>query len=456
MLTSHARSYRCYPLLECIHRALPALYLVWALPFLLTLAWLVPPWSHPDEPNHMLRIVELAHGELLGERLGPRDAGGLTDVGVADAAAPFASITFHAERKVTRPVLSASDRVPWRGSLSLLGFPNTAPYPPLFYLPAMAAVRIAQMVGLHVNRTLYLARAATALATVLVNAAALVFARRTRYALAGLAMLPMTCSLDASASQDALIIALSLLAVGWIDSLIERNQPASWTALAGLVLALVAIGMARPPYVVLAVLLLLVTPRLGWSTVAGACIVVAGVGAWSALAAATVLVARGDPSVQAELLLSHPLQSVTILLTTLHREGPGYAVQFIGQLGWLDTALPRWYIVLALAAIVSGFAAAIDGPSRRPWLPVLAAVGGSALIFGTQYLSWTQPGADAIEGVQGRYFIPLAAALALSVPGLPRFGPLIRPVALAGLGILGVTTPFVVVQALVVRYYLSG
>jgi uncharacterized membrane protein len=77
------------------------------------------------------------------------------------------------------------------------------------------------------------------------------------------------------------------------------------------------------------------------------------------------------------------------------------------------------------------------------------------LIFVIQYLSWTRPGAEIIDGVQGRYFIPLAAALALAVPGYRRLGPLIRPAALGGLAMFGVITPLVVVQALVVRYYMG-
>jgi hypothetical protein len=453
-------------LLERVYRALPVLYLVWALPLLLTICWLMPPWSNGDEPNHMLRTVELAHGELLGQRLGPHDAGGMADAGILDAAAPFEPLKFHPERKVTITMRSAGDQVRWRGSASLNSFGNTAPYPPFLYLPAVVAVRISQMLGIGVDRSLFLARAATALAAALVNAAALTLARRTRYAVAALAMLPMTCSLDASVGQDALIIALSLLAVGWIDRMIERGRPANRGELTGLALALMAVGMARPPYVTFALLPLLTASRLRWASAAAACAVVVAVGAWSALVAAVVLVSRADPCAQASLLLGDPLRFGAVLLNTLRSYIPGYTAQFVGELGWLDTALPPWYVALAFAALAAAFAAAVAGVARRPWLALLVAVGGALLIFVVQYLNWTQPGADLIDGVQGRYFIPLAATLVLAVPtfpplafprlAFPRLAPFVRAVAPAGICALGVTTPFVIVQALVVRYYIGN
>jgi hypothetical protein len=44
--------------------ALPALYIPWSLPFLLTLSLLTPPFQNPDEVNHYLRAVQIARGEL--------------------------------------------------------------------------------------------------------------------------------------------------------------------------------------------------------------------------------------------------------------------------------------------------------------------------------------------------------------------------------------------------------
>jgi uncharacterized membrane protein len=416
----------------------------------------MPPWANPDEPNHMLRIVELAHGELIGQRSSPKDAGGLIDEGVFDAATPFEPLKFHPDRKVTHSLLRQGDRVPWRDSLSFAGFANTAPYSPFLYLPAITAVQVGQMVGLRVDRTLYLARTAMALTAALATATALTLARRTRYVLATLAMLPMSCELYASASQDALIIGVLLLAVGWIDYIIDRGHPANWVELSGLALALAAVAMARPPYVPLASLLLLGGERWSWSTSMAACFVLIMVGIWSAFAAATVLVAHGEPPAQITIMLADPLWLGKVLVNTIEHQWRAYVVQFIGDLGWLDTPVPKWYVTFALAVLGAAFAAASNGLTRYPWLALAAVMVSALLIFTVQYVSWTQPGAAINDAISGRYLIPLAAALVLAVPGFPRVGRAAGTVALGGVVVLAIATPFVTIHALVVRYYLSG
>jgi hypothetical protein len=452
----HRRLSQHSPLQERINRILPALYLVWALPLQLTMAWLIPPWSNPDEPDHMLRIVELAYGELIGERFGPQDAGGLSNAAVRRAAAPLDPVKFHPERKVTLIMRSHTDQVPWDASSSVVAFAYTAPYPPVLYVPAVLTVRIGQMFGFHVNRTLLLARAATTLAAVVISTLALALARRSRYALAGMAILPMTCELNASVGQDALMIALTLLAVGWIDRIIEHGQPGRREELVGIALALAAVAMARPLYVTFALLPMLTTARLRWSNSAAACFVVIMVGIWSTLVATTVLIVHSDASVQAQSLFAHPLRFVMALTATLRLNIFDHARELVGQLGWLDTSVPLWYTWLALFVIAASFVAAADGTSRYPWLAGLAAIGGATLVFAIQYISWTRPDSAVIDGVQGRYFIPPMAVAVLAVGSFRRVGQLARPVALAGLGTLAITTPFVIVQALVVRYYLGA
>ncbi len=445
-------------MLDRVQRIIPALYLAWALPLVLMLAWLTPPWENPDEPAHMLRVVQIAHGGLVGWRMGPGAAGGWSDSAVFDATVPLQAIASHPDRKVTLSMLAASRRVRWHDSLSALPFANTIQYPPMLYLPAAAATRVGEISRMSVDRTLELARGAGAVVAILLTAVALGLARRTRYALAAVAMLPMTCSLYASVSQDGLMIALSFLAVGWIDRIIERGWPAGLRELAALGAALGCVIMARPPYLPLVVLLFLGTVRMRWSAAFAVCAVTAAVLGWSALVASRIMVSfpQAEPTTQLALLHADPGKLVISILDTLRRNGEPYAREFIGQLGMLDTKLPLWYVQFAAAVVFCAFGGAAAGPSSRPWLPLFAVVCAAVLIFVVQYVTWTPAGADLIDGIQGRYFIPLAAALALAIPSWPRIGATFRPLAAVGLGALGVVTPFIVVEALVVRYYLAG
>ncbi len=80
--------------------AIPILYIAWALPLLLALVLLVPPWQHPDEFRHFLRTAHIADGSLLGHRFGS-SAGGRADPSIIASVLPFSSIPFHPENKVT-------------------------------------------------------------------------------------------------------------------------------------------------------------------------------------------------------------------------------------------------------------------------------------------------------------------------------------------------------------------
>ena len=445
-------------MLERFHQAVPAFYLACALPFVLILAWLSPPWSNPDEPAHMRRAVEIAHGELLGFRRGLHDAGGLSDPAITDANTPVDDLKFHPERKVTLPMLSASEQARWSPVLSAQSFPNTAQYPPTLYIPAALAVGIGQFTRLSVDRTLYLARAIGAVIAVLLSFIGIVLSRRTRYVLATLAILPMTCTLDASVSQDGLMIALTILAVGWIDRIIERGFSAGGWEFLGLAVAIGCVAMARPPYLPLVLLLPLASFRLRWPVILSVLAVIAATGAWSALVADKIMITfpRADPTEQLKFLWAHPAHFGILVLHNLQDLGGAYAIQFIGRLGWLDTALPFWYILFGCAVLACGFLAAMSGASHRAWLAFLAVAAAAFIVFAIQYVTWTPAEADHIDGIQGRYFIPLAAAFALAIPGIRPLGSIFRPLAIAGLCVFGAITPFVTVQALVVRYYLGG
>jgi uncharacterized membrane protein len=438
-------------------QAIPVFYLVWALPLLLALSVLIPPVQQPDEPAHFLRTVQIAGGSLLGYRV--RDsAGGPADIAVAPALSPFYSVFFRPEVKITSAMHAVSDSIHWSGKTQDQAFPNTAILPPMLYAPGVLAVWVGRALDLTVVRTLYLVRIANALAAAAVTFLALVAARRTRCALATLAVLPMTLALDVSASHEALMIALVFWAVAMIDRVIDEDRDATGleTTLITVVLALPA--MARPPYAAFAALLLLTGPIRSFRPWLAAAAIGAAACAWW-LHTATVSLTRfplSDPSAQWELLKADPTRIASVLWQTLAREWMALGEQLVGKLGWLDTRLPPGFILMAAGILVLTFLSTTAGRARRPWLPAAAAFGGILILCVSLYFVWTPPGFPIVAGLQGRYFLPFAAASALAFPCLPALGRRILPFAVTGLAVLALSCPVVVVRALVGRYYLSA
>jgi uncharacterized membrane protein len=94
-----------------------------------------------------------------------------------------------------------------------------------------------------------------------------------------------------------------------------------------------------------------------------------------------------------------------------------YSSMFVGRFGWLDTPLPSTVRTVVLAVLI--LIALTDGRpdkslSIRQRLLLAAIFAGTLLtIAGSLYVMWTPVGGELIEGLQGRYFIPVAPALLL-------------------------------------------
>ena len=140
------------------------------------------------------------------------------------------------------------------------------------------------------------------------------------------------------------------------------------------------------------------------------------------IVAVTLRRAGIDPAAQVASVLGHPalLWQVPIVVA-VHQWSAGlpYARQFVGVLGALDVSLPGIYVAAAWAMI--GLASSMARPAVNDG-PAQVVVGVAILvscagIFAGQYLSWTVVGSHLVEGVQGRYFIPLALFAPLMMPG---------------------------------------
>ncbi|KVC41550.1 hypothetical protein WS58_17965 [Burkholderia pseudomultivorans] len=262
-----------------------------------------------------------------------------------------------------------------------------------------------------------------------------------------------------SMSQETLIFPVAFLLVAYLDRSIERAAVVKARSLILVGLALVLCISARPPYAGL--LLLLLCPGLkvqvdgyGWVRrgMAGLSIGLVGAAAvwwFSAAAWAPVPPPRSVPG-QLAYLIEHPAAIFEIAIATMRANGMFYLQSFVGILGWLNVHLTSRYYVAAgcagvFAAIWSACAPAnvgVHSNANRACLivSVLASVG---MIFGALYLTWTVVQAPIVEGVQGRYFVPLVPVIGLAIAGAtPVGGPgaggtiTARLLAVALLGIL--------------------
>jgi uncharacterized membrane protein len=398
-------------------RLLATLFALYASLAVLLLAFQMPPFMNADEGAHAMRADQILHGGLIARP----DA--LVDGGIGAAAKRIDPINLHRDVKVTRALYAPA---PW-GERARLNAPNTAIYPPIFYLPAALAMGIGRQLGWTVLPTLTLARMTSGLASVAVAACAVALAGAGAVWLLALLLLPMSLAQMAAVSQDGPMLAAGALACALCIRLRDPAMAAWRRDLLLLSVCLACIGMARPPYAALAVLPLTCVRAPPWARVGAAAFALAAAALWWWIAATQVGVDvdhfhANDSGAQLLGLLKAPWRVFGIAWHTLARFGTNYETGFIGCLGWLDVNLPAAYVKSAYAMLaVAAGAAWLCGSGQRPRarLTLAASVAVCAGIFLIQYLTWTKVAADAVDGVQGRYFLlpAMVAGCLLARPG---------------------------------------
>ncbi len=453
-----------------IAHLLAVAYALFGTVAIVLLATTMPPFQNPDELSHFLRAAHVADGRWVGQRFSRREAdgtmaigaGGLSDPAIVAAYKPFGALPFHADTRVTRSALAIE--VPWSGRREPADFANTAIYPPFLYLPAAAGVLVGRASRMPVGQTLILTRIATGLCALAAGVAAIAWAGGMAPPIFALLTLPMSFALTASPSQDASILGCAALVGSLFARAVREPDARNRWRLGGLTLVLSAIAMARPPYAALALLALAVPAvRARWRILAA--VTIAGsAGLWSSYAAIHAMTDLGaaggaDPAAQIAFLMAHPFTVFDVARQTLDHYGWEYLEGFLGRLGWYDVPLPASYRDAALAMLGIAVLAAGSGARVRAGAAAtgIVAIGISiAAMFGAFWVGWTPPGGMIVEGVQGRYFLPLALAGAGLLPALAGHWAA-RPRALLVAATLGfpVVTMAVTIRAIIMRYYLE-
>jgi hypothetical protein len=463
------RAGRLSDALQHAERLLPLTFLLIALPSLTMLASLVPFGEVADEPAQSLRAEALLNGQFVGHRVTTQAPGQPAQpaAGVnADPALIGAALTPGKNAlTVTAAGLSAGHQAKWTNSAPFLQISPLAVYAPVFYVPAALGLGLAHGLALSPYHAAILGRFCNIFAYLALGTAALLLAVQARALIFGVLTVPMSLNLAASLNQDGLFIATLCLAAALASRacVTPARGPSAAASRRLAALAIFCAAVVKPPYLSLAVALLLPLPAAGrlWrnraarrqllgraALVLAVALPVAGWFGWTfahvsapsffenrpvgplAPAGAPAILNHTDALLQLKILLAGPWRILTLPLHSFWVNP--LTQEMVGVLGWLDVMLPPWlYTLWYIAAGAAGLAALLQGqrtaapPAGRAAGLLLLALGVFLTFIGiylSQYLVWTTVGADFIDGPQGRYLLPLVpfAGLALAQFNLGR------------------------------------
>lgn len=452
------------------------------LPVGLVLCFLTPPFQVPDEPWHFARAYQLSEGTLFGTRWSPTQAGGELPTSlwrVIRRTHVEPGVAGHPGRRYPARVIPAALEIPLLPEQrERRHFPATILYAPVVYLPQSAAIALGRVARAPPLALLYLGRVTNLLCFLLLIAWAVERTPAAPWVFAAVALTPMALFEAASVAADPVVLAISAvflaellrLAHGPAQPDLDPGRPDLRPA-AGLVGLAALLGLCKGVYLPLVALAVAVpASRLGGRPRRAAWLLaVAGAGTaatllWSAAALQTyapalpLAMGRVAPDEQLLVILGDPLRFGA--LAEARWLDQGGAVEMVrgavGILGWLDLAphpaLAIGYLALLTLAARCPGAERGDGPTLAERAALLAAVGVvAALVTAAQYMIWTPVGADRIDGLQGRYFLPVLALPFLAIRPAPRSGASRwAPLAItAGLAAVGLVTILLVAR----RYY---
>jgi uncharacterized membrane protein/Tfp pilus assembly protein PilF len=443
------------------------IFLFLVTPTLIFLAVCTPPFQSPDELAHFERSYQISNGGLFG------GSGGNVDRGIDEAISPYSQLPFNATARVTAADKSAAGSANWTGQTVYHDFFNTAQYPPVGYLPQALGVALGRIAGLSVVHTLILARLINGAAAIIISVFALYCCRRGKLLMFALLLMPMTISLFASCSQDASLISLTALAFALVSRQISEGVPLSLRITFVLAAALLIVVSGRPPYLPLLIVLFIPGILPAWekkpawfSGVSLAALVAVLTILWWMLSSSSYAATRpitdgvnnatAGPKLQLLNMFQHPGVIAAIVSDFDYRS---LAQGFIGNLGWIDTLMPRpYYLIFGLVLLVAAAGEMIYRGRFRAKVaavPFIAAISAVAGVFLSLYLIWSPVGSHIVWCVQGRYLIPPALAGCI---GLPYFARSDRGYQLATVAVVlcQIITFFYLPKVIFERYYLMS
>ena len=188
--------------------------------------FIVPPFQVADEFNHFYRAWQVSDGIFVGVRTADNRLGGDLPVAVAKITQPFRSLPFHFDNQIKSNTIFYNLSVPLdENNRQFVDFANTAIYAPTAYLPQAVAISIGKFLKLGPLSIFYFSRFLTLLFWLSMVYASLKILPMHRNLFVGLALLPSSLFINASASGDVVTNACSFLFIALcVKMMVEKKS----------------------------------------------------------------------------------------------------------------------------------------------------------------------------------------------------------------------------------------
>ena len=406
--------------LSRVEVSLLLILLIFGIPMIV----LIPPGAGYDEEDHLVRVWELSASSFIPGQLSPQELRyptvfrdfayrqqGSTGVINSEFWGSFARAALYergfVRREIdTKSVYSPALLLPQAITMRFFGRGMDLPALPVFY-----ACRLAGLLS-YLSLTWLASRQ-------------MPFGK---WILLILAVSPMALFQAATLTPDAISNGIGFLFIAGCLRLAQL-QEIGWSDVGKFVLLIFLLFLAKLNLIPLLLLPFLLIPpsrfRAGSLYVFLLAITLVlfltEVAGWNWVASrnfGSLLLTEADPKAQLLYILGHPFAFFQMLLRDLFTNGAVYFQGWINGYGYYYWMPPQIVAVLYLVSLVAAVlmdSTARQVPQSTRLVLILVFVAGYIATITSIYLSYASVGAGQVSGVQGRYLIPLALPLLLTL-----------------------------------------
>ena len=381
---------------------------------------LLPPGQSPDEQSHFRRAYEISNGVLVSNVVNEETgaAGSWLPGDIGDSLREFPSKGTYSE------ILSEiGDNN--MGEYSDQAHTNTALYNFVCYIPQTLAILVGKVFGFSILGMAYLVEIFNFAVWVILIYFAIKLTPKFKSIILFIALLPITLKEATSLAHDSLTIGLSMFLVAYALYLtyVKKNILKK-RELALLCIMAIVIGFCKIVYLPLVLLFVMIPhERFGgkkkkWWFLGILALVVLGLNLLWLMISSQFLI-EFNPGVnsreQLAGILRNPLGYLMVIVNTANVNGYFWLSSMLGMmLGSFSFGLPIMTFFVSFGMLVVLFMQRDETLKMKNSVKCLFALVFLAifgLICTSLYLQWTVVGAEVIDGIQGRYFLPILLLL---------------------------------------------
>jgi uncharacterized membrane protein len=429
--------------LDQIQLRAESLFLGLAAVFGLVYILLIPPFMAPDEFAHLYRSWAISELVLFQDHATlPVSFNPVIDVFLQLRSIPSHKVDFSQVFPLFQQPLQANSR-------KEVSFVAAGVYPPFVYFPQAVGIAFARILNLSPLLVYYSGRLVNYLAWVLLAWASLRITPVYKWVFLILLFIPMSFYQAVSISPDVMTNGSAFLFAAIIIRLVSDEtaliQPKMLFWLFG---AAILVSLTKIPYFLLTLTFFIIplnkfgSKKKYLSTVIlflfVILVVVSLANMQSFLSFLSIDQVRKVPPFSQRLseIIADPINFGHILYNTIKMRHEFLFYSFLGRLGWLEIILPysvytAIFLVLIINILVDGARSFTISWRTRLWIMLLS-FGIPFIITVLLYFSFTRDGLTYVNGLQGRYFIPISpfAALLMYNQKLVDLGKYIRWISL--------------------------